>query len=189
METTDTLEAEHAGVLVVLDQLDRAVSAAEHGAPVPLGVFTDIGEFFAVFVDRCHHAKEEAVLFPRLRTLGAAGIAQRLEEQHQTGRYLAGEYAAAVCTYAAGDTAAGRHVAEAARAYAGFLRAHIDLETQELLPAVRKTLAAEDKDLALGFERIEEEQIGPGTHERLHHMIEGLAERIDPYTPGGTPSA
>lgn len=185
METTGTLEAEHAGVLVVLDQLERAVSAAERGAPVPLGVFTDIGEFFSVFVDRCHHGKEETVLFPRLSASGAAAIARRLEAEHQTGRRLAGDYAAAVRAYTPGDAVAGRRIARAARAYADFLRAHIDLESRELLPTVESTLAADDRELTVEFERIEEERIGPGTHERLHHMIEGLAERIDPYTPAG----
>ena len=50
MRTIDTLRDEHAGVLLVLDELKRAVSAAERGAPVPVEVFRDIQEFFAVFV-------------------------------------------------------------------------------------------------------------------------------------------
>lgn len=181
MDTTDILASEHAGVLAVLDQLERAVRVAECRSSVPLDVFTDIGELFAVFVDRCHHGKEEAILFPRLRACGEAAIAQRLEEQHQTTRCLAGKYAAAVRTYAPGDATAGQRIAVAAQAYAACLRSHIDLETRVLLPTVATALAAEDADLATGFERLEEEQIGPGTHERLHHMIDGLAERINPY--------
>ncbi len=43
-------------------------------------------------------------------------------------------------------------------------------------------LANEDQTLNDAFERIEVEQIGAGTHERLHRMIMGLAPRIDAYT-------
>jgi hemerythrin-like domain-containing protein len=57
MKTTETLRAEYEGVLVVLE---RAVNAAGRGAPVPVDVFRDIQEFFNVFVDRCHDAKEES---------------------------------------------------------------------------------------------------------------------------------
>jgi hemerythrin-like domain-containing protein len=59
MKAVSVLHAEHEGVLVVLTQLERAVAAAERALPVPADVFTDIGEFFSVFVDRCHHSEEQ----------------------------------------------------------------------------------------------------------------------------------
>jgi hemerythrin-like domain-containing protein len=180
MQTIETLRDEHEGVLAVLGQLERAVGAAERGAPVPSDVFADIQEFFAVFVDRCHHSKEESELFPRLVAGGSSDIVHRLESEHVTGRSLAKDYADAVGAYRPGDAASGGRLAAAARAYADLLRRHIDLETQELFPAT-EALAADDHAIAEGFERIEEERIGPGTHERLHGMIAGLGGRIDPW--------
>jgi hemerythrin-like domain-containing protein len=183
MKTIDTLREEHDGVLFVLDQLERAVAAAERGAPVPTDVFGDIREFFAIFVDRCHHGKEEAELFPRLEGGPAEGVVKRLEAEHVTGRMLAAGFAEAAKAYRPGDVTSGGRLANAARAYATFLRQHIDLETSELFPAT-EALAAEDAALVEAFERIEEEKIGPGTHERLHEMIEGLPARIDPWLAG-----
>jgi hemerythrin-like domain-containing protein len=180
MQTVDTLRDEHNGVIAVLDQLERAVSAAEKGAAVPADVFADIQEFFAVFVDQCHHGKEEAELFPRLTSAPAVALVARLEAEHVTGRQLARAYAEATAAYTPGDIASAARLAAAARAYAAFLRRHIDLETTELFPATER-LADQDKDLVEAFERVEEEQIGPGTHERLHGMISGLPGRIDPW--------
>ncbi len=177
--TVQTLQDEHNGVLTVLEQLDRAVAAAEGDIAVPPAIFADIQEFFKTFVDRCHHSKEERVLFPALGDSGA-GLQRRLEEQHATGCSLAGTYAQSVAAYSANEGDAVRRLADAARAYAAFLREHIDLETRELLPLVERTLSpASDESVTEAFERIEVEEIGEGTHERLHGMIGGLASRID----------
>lgn len=181
MQTTDILQAEHAGVLLVLDHLGRGVDAAERGLRVPTDIFADIQEFFTVFVDRCHHGKEETELFPQLEARGSGAIARRLEEDHRTGRRLAAAYGEAVAAYIPGESARGAVLASAARAYARFLREHIEVETRELFPAVENELAAGDEALVEAFERIEIERIGEGTHERLHGMIEGLAARIEPY--------
>lgn len=181
MRTIDVLRAEHDGILAVLTQLERAVGAAERGASVPVDVFADIQEFFAIFVDRCHHGKEEAEVFSRLKRDLDAEVAERLEVEHETGRKLAAAYAAAVRTYVPGDVTSGSRLAVAARVYDRFLRDHIEKENQALFPYIERTLTAEDRALVEAFDRIEEERIGPGTHERLHGMIDGLPHRIDPY--------
>jgi hemerythrin-like domain-containing protein len=178
MRSVETLQDEHTGVLTVLEQLERAVDAAERGSPVPAAVFSDIGEFFAVFVDRCHHAKEEQAVFPLLGPDGTAVI-RRLEAEHGTGRRLARAYADAVVSYAA-YPAAAPGLARAAREYSAFLRRHIEVETFDLFPLMARTLTPEEDDeLVREFDEIEEKQIGPGTHERLHGMIDSLAPRID----------
>jgi hemerythrin-like domain-containing protein len=185
METVETLRTEHAAVLYVLDQMERAADAAADGRPVPKDVFDDVDEFFRVFVDRCHHGKEETVLFARL---AGTGLPAQLEAGHAAGRRLAQAYAAAVASYVPGDRSAGAALRRAAAEYAAHLRAHIARENAELLPLVDRRLAAEDAALAEEFERIETERIGAGTHERLHGMIGTLAARIDPFVPGRSPA-
>jgi hemerythrin-like domain-containing protein len=181
MQTTDILQAEHVGVLVVLEQLERAGDAAGCGIEVPRDVFRDVQEFFEVFVDRCHHSKEEVELFPKLEAHGSGTLATRLEAEHAIGRGFAAAYSEAVDAYTPGDVATGAALARAARRYAEFLREHIELETRELFPVIESKLGLADDALVEAFERIETDRIGAGTHERLHGMIEGLAARIDPY--------
>src|SRR5262245_24317508 len=48
MEAIEVLCEEHEGVLTVLNQLERAMSAAERGVPIPADIFGDIQEFFLV---------------------------------------------------------------------------------------------------------------------------------------------
>lgn len=181
MEAVAVLKAEHDGVLAVLGQLERAVTAAEQGVPIPADIFGDVQEFFAVFVDRCHHGKEEAAVFPLLEKGAGAGLVDHLEADHARGRELAAAYAAAVRAYLPGQAASGQRLAAAARAYAAFLREHIDVEARRLFPAMEASLATNDAAMVAAFERIEEEQIGPGTHDRLHGMVDGLPGRIDPF--------
>ena len=181
MQTIETLRAEHDGVLTVLAQLDRAVAAAERGAAVPISVFADIQEFFVTFVAHCHHGKEEAEIFPRLEGGAFAGLVAQLDREHEEGHELVGRYIDAVAGYCPGDRATGIRLAAAARGYADFLRRHIDLEDRELFPTIERSLAGVDDELVAAFARIEEEEIGPGTHARLHGMIDGLAARIDSY--------
>jgi hemerythrin-like domain-containing protein len=181
MQAIETLKAEHDAVLAVLDDLDWGVSAAAGGSPVPADIFTDIQEFFAVFVERCHTSKEEAEVFSRLDADRDAAVVADLEREHRLGRDFAAAYATAVRAYVPGDVASAERLEEAAQQYAARLRAHIEHETRELFPVIERRLAAEDTQLVNAFERIEEEQIGTGTHERLHGMIDSLPARLAPW--------
>lgn len=179
MNTIALLSSEHTAILQVLEQVELAASALERGVPVPVDIFQDIQEFFTIFVDRCHHEKEEAEIFPRLAQDHGALI-KRLETEHVAGRQYAKAFSQAVQTYQPGEMATGAALAAAARVYAAFLRKHIVQETQELFPVVVHALEADDQHLMTAFDRIEVERIGPGTHERLHGMIDGLEGRIAP---------
>jgi hemerythrin-like domain-containing protein len=181
MQAVETLKAEHDAVLVVLDNLDRGVGAAAGGSPVPADIFADIQEFFAIFVERCHTGKEEAAVFPRLDTDRDATVVADLEREHRTGRGFAAAYAAAVRAYVPGDVASAQRLEGAAQRYAARLRAHIEHENRDLFPAIERDLAADDARLVSAFDRIEAEQIGEGTHERLHGMIDSLPARLAPW--------
>jgi hemerythrin-like domain-containing protein len=178
MQTRDSLRAGHDGVRLVLDQLERAVTAAEAEAAIPAAMLCNIGVFFRVFNDRCHHRKEETTVLPVLSAAGEPLVAQ-LEQEHAQGRSLAQAYAAAVEGYQPSDRGTVHDVTAAARAYAALLRTHIARETAALLPLLHETLS-QDRDAALAqaFEEIEERRIGPGTHERLHQMIASLGPWI-----------
>ena len=180
MEATTTLETEHNAVLYVLDELDRATAAAALGKSVPKDIFSDVEEFFRVFVTQCHHGKEEAEVFPKLLAAGNP-LPRQLEQEHEQGRRLEHTYAHAVASYVPGDRGLGTAVQHSAAAYSVFLRKHIATETAELFPAMQRHLLSQDQALVEAFELVETEQIGAGVHERLHGMIGGLKGRIDPW--------
>ncbi|MGI8913117.1 MAG: hemerythrin domain-containing protein, partial [Chloroflexota bacterium] len=168
-------------VLAVLDNLERGVGAAAGGSPVPADIFADIQEFFTIFVDRCHTSKEEVEVFSRLDADRDAAVVSSLELEHRSGRDLAAAYGDAVRAYVPGNVASAVRLAAAARQYGSLLRKHIEHENRELFPVMERTLTADDEQLVKAFDRIEEEQIGAGTHERLHGMIDTLPARLAPW--------
>ncbi|HUZ02042.1 MAG TPA: hemerythrin domain-containing protein [Thermomicrobiaceae bacterium] len=187
MRSVDVLREEHDAVLGVLGLLETAAEAAARGRPMPADVFSDVQEFITVFVDQCHHHKEEGAVFPRLEARpGGRALIARLEREHATGRHLAANYVAAVSQYVPGDQTSSGRLAEAARAYRAALAAHIDAETTELYPAMEAWLRDADGAMVLEFDRIEVEEIGAGTHERLHGMIDSLPGRIEARSVSAT---
>jgi hemerythrin-like domain-containing protein len=182
MKSVDTLRHEHDAVLLVLDSLEPALQAAEQGVPVPLDIFTDVGEFFTVFVDQCHSNKEEAAVFTRIpQSTSGTALVQQLENEHSTGRGMSAAYVAAVKAYRPGDAASGAEVARTARAYGATLRVHIEEENVGLFPSMEQSLVSDDDAMTAEFDRIELEDIGAGTHERIHAMIDTLPARIRPW--------
>ncbi len=181
MQSTQILKQEHDAVLVVLDQLALAVAAAEHGAPVPVDIFHDIQEFFTVFVGQCHHGKEEAAVFNELGSGTGQRVTRSLSDEHEQGRKLAAYYSSAAASYVPGDVQSAHKLSEAASAYDVMLRQHIDEENAELFPLMEASLEDEDARIVAEFDRIELEEIGDGTHERLHGMIDSLPARIAPW--------
>ena len=171
---------EHTAISTVLDYLDRAVAALERGRPVDAGIFRDLDDFFTLFVGRCHHGKEEQLLFPVLGgSPDEVALVQGLEKEHEYGVELAAAYGAAAQEYAVCGLEAAAPLVATARAYAEALRRHIARENADLLPrAARAQSPAKGRDLVAAFERYEDEIMGVGTHERLHHMIDTLGPRL-----------
>src|SRR6185312_4638927 len=142
MKSIETLRHEHDAVLLVLEALEPALRAAELGVPVPTDIFTDVGEFFSVFVDQCHSGKEEAAVFARLQPATAgSSLVRQLENEHSVGRTLSSAYLVTVAAYRPGDATSGAGVARAARAYGAVLREHIEEENRGLFPSMEQLLA------------------------------------------------
>ena len=137
-------------------------------------------DFFKVFVDRCHHAKEEQHLFPTLLKRGIAGredCIKELLQQHEAGRKLVRAMAGAFPKAKAGEAKATEELGNRLLTYGGLLTEHIETENKCLLPAADRLLTPEDQEaLNEAFEKIETEEIGEGTHEKYHQLAHDLAK-------------
>lgn len=180
MEATDILRREHKAISVVLDSLDRASTALINGVDVPPWVFKDSLDFIQNFADRCHHHKEEGRLFPLYGERGlptAGGPIKVMTMEHMEGRKYISEASEEYQDWFKGDKAAGICMAEALLAYVKLLREHIDKEDNVLYPMGDKLLSqADDQMLIKQFDDIEEQEMGPGVHEKYHAMIDKLEE-------------
>lgn len=131
------------------------------------------------FGDRCHHAKEEKVLFPAIAKASpktGVELARRLTSDHIAFRKLVGTMRGQIAD-AGKDAAVRTQLAKNLGTYTRLLRRHISVEDGELAREVERSLGpAERARIAKEFERVEREEIGPGVHEKYHAMIHELAE-------------
>mgnify|MGYP005839600127 CR=1 FL=1 len=179
MKPTDTLKHEHQIILMVLDAAEREVRRIQDGGPVDAGKAEKMLDFIRNFADRCHHAKEENLLFVRMGQRGmptdSGPIAVMLYE-HDEGRARVRAVADALPQATQGDATAITTVTANLLAYTQLLRAHIDKEDNILYPmADRLFTPADQQALTEAFERVEAEEIGAGVHERYHQLAHELA--------------
>ncbi len=173
------LAAEHEVVGWVVEAAEQEAREIESSKQVDPERVGDMIEFFTGFTDACHHAKEEHHLFPALRDRDpqAAVLVERLAAQHLEGRARLARLREALTAAAAGDAEAAPRVAEALAEHARALRAHLDLEEAQLLPAIAHLDPEAQAEVAAAFERVEREETGAGVHERYHTLALRLSGR------------
>jgi hemerythrin-like domain-containing protein len=183
MQATTTLRLEHEAILMMLDGLDSASRQLLSGIVVSPATLSGLLEFFQLFADRCHHGKEEEILFPFLERKGLprqGGPLSVMLHEHDLGRNLVREMAAAIAEYPSQPGPAGKRWANAARQYSVLLRDHILKENNVLFLMAERMLTPEEQEL-LGaeFEKSETEKMGAGTHERLHARMHEILSEIE----------
>ena len=70
MKSVDRLVFEHDLIERGLTLLEKSVARIESDQPIPSEFPKWAPEFFSQFADKCHHAKEEDLLFPLLKERG-----------------------------------------------------------------------------------------------------------------------
>lgn len=179
MTPTEQLKEEHGGVKVMLRIIGKICERMESGKPVPVQHLEQILEFLKVFVDTCHHGKEEEHLFPALEAAGFPrddGPVGQMLREHEQGREFVRGMGAAVKAYAGGATTGTADFISNARGYTQLLLTHIEKEDTVLYPIADARLTAETQAaLAVAFERVEEERVGHGRHEAFHALMDRLS--------------
>jgi hemerythrin-like domain-containing protein len=179
MQPIEDLKTEHEAVNITLKILDSICNTAEEAGeisnPEHVGQLID---FFKTFVDKCHHGKEEGLLFPALEGVGVSregGPIGVMLKEHRQGRDLVAKMNVALAQYSEGNREAVSDLIQYARAYIALLTQHIEKENKVLFPMADRHLSREKQvELWEGFETIEKEKIGAGKHEAFHRMIESL---------------
>jgi len=164
-KATALLSDEHRVIERVLGALEKLT---EKSAIECLEPWKKALDFIRNFADRCHHVKEEKVLFPALEEHGIpneGGPIGVMLQEHEEGRAL-------VRTFAAGDPATA---VSAIRRFVLLLREHITKENEVLFPMSDQVLPpAEQAAMMSKFEQAEAEIAGPKVHQQLIADLERL---------------
>jgi hemerythrin-like domain-containing protein len=171
---TEILEHEHEIILLALDGAEREAQQIQNTGTVRAERVNQMLDFFRNFADRCHHAKEEDLLFVKMQERGVptqGGPIGAMLQEHDQGRRMVTKAAEALPSAKEGDSQAVTAVKRNLLAFARMLRAHIDKENSILYPIADRVFTAEDQqELMEAFDRVEAEEMGEGTHERYHQL-------------------
>jgi hemerythrin-like domain-containing protein len=180
MKPTGVLIAEHNAVLLALQILEKVGHSVEAGVADAMEHLDQLIDFFAGFVDRCHHGKEEDVLFPELAKRGvpqAGGPIGVMLAEHEAGRRHIQDMLRGLTRLRRGDREAVESIRKNVTGYSDLLRAHIYKENNVLFPMADRLLSDEDSAKIIErFEEIERVRVGAGKHEAYHNMLHRLRE-------------
>jgi len=178
MKPTAELSHEHQAILKMIRVLGTMAGRLESGKAVDPGDLEGAVEFIRVFADRCHHAKEEGLLFPEMEKAGVPrdrGPIGVMLAEHGEGRRNVAAMAGAIPGIRKGDGRAAGVFAAAAKGYGELLTQHIFKEDHILYPMADARLSPAQQDsLEAAFADVERTVVGEGRHEEFHRLLERL---------------
>ena len=146
------LMVEHRWIERVISDLQRRLDQSHRRTIDPLYV-DRVVDFLRSYADRCHHGKEEDILF---RDLGVkrldpalAEIMHQLTEEHTWARTTTKQLAAANATLAAGDQTAVDDVRRLLAELAAFYPEHIRKEDKDFFRPTMTYLTRDEQDAML----------------------------------------
>lgn len=177
---TSNLKSEHRIIERALNTLeDLSLVLQEKNQGVPPETLEEILDFIRNFMEKCHHIKEEKILFPLLERRGISsrnGLIRVILEEHRLGRSFMNALSVTVEEYERGRMDAGPEIVRNVRDFVELFRQHIYKEENILFILAEQAMHIEDKDtLRREFNEIESTRRG-GTE---HHELEVLLQRLE----------
>jgi len=132
-------------------------------------------DFIRTYADRCHHGKEEDILFRDLAEKDlsepVAEAMQDLIQEHVYGREVTGRLVQANAAYAAGDTSVLPQIESAMQQLVDFYPRHIEKEDQHFFKDCLEYLTPEEQQsMLLEYDEFDRELV----HEKYRAVVESL---------------
>lgn len=152
---------EHRYILKVVHALGVIDKDLERGRPVDMERMRKVVLFMRDFADKCHHAKEEAILFPAMEDKGVPKTGcplAGLKGEHAKGRELVTALDEAVIAYDSGSQEAVDGLRAAISGIRQLYPNHIWKEDEMVFPMAERLFSqAEIENLKFEFEKAENE--------------------------------
>lgn len=189
---TDLLRSEHRVIEQMLLVLEKLGSLSEE-QPIDQADAEQTIEFFRRFADRCHHGKEEGLLFPALerkgfpREMGPIGV---MLYEHEIGRSHIRSMAEALEHIRSGQREARNLFRQHAQAYIDLLREHIYKEDNILFMMAEQAFSPQDQQQLLQqFHQTEQTALEAGEHERWVQTAHQLADKYGAPRTSASPAS
>lgn len=167
---------EHEEIALMLAILEKICAQLEVKKNVDQTNLEGIIEFFMIFVDPCHHGKEEDLLFPAVRPMEGKFLGTLLGE-HSQGRSYVRIMTKATIQIKKGCTCVQEEYAARVQKYIALMYRPIEKENDVLFPLLDRLLGKKrQRELVDGFEKLENKTIVAGIHEKFHKLLSELRE-------------
>ncbi len=182
MRPTEVLVKEHDSILDMLKVLGTVCDKLESADAVVPEHLEQILSFLKGFADRCHHGKEEDLLFPAMEASGIpreGGPIGVMLLEHVQGRELIQSMGAAVALLKNADPNAPSQFVEAGRGYVRLLSQHIEKENNVLFRMADMHISeSKQQELEQQFDVVDKEKIGT---EQIEQYLQQLGELKSRY--------
>lgn len=182
MTPTETLMKEHRLIEQVLDCLEDAAGRLDDGENLSPDFFLEAADFVAGFADRCHHAKEEDILFVAMTAMDMpedSGPVAVMLHEHDEGRRFTAGFQSAAEQLKTGDAAACADIVRNVFDYVNLLREHIIKEDNVLFPMADQIIPAEAmQKVSEEFERVVTEDQKNGVPVKYRALAEKLSDYL-----------
>ena len=178
-EHSGELVHEHEIILKVLEALENKVNESRRAKQIDMEFMRGLLEFSRLFIDRCHHGKEEKCLFPCLERRGIpreGGPIGVMLQEHEMGRAIVRRINALLDKYEQSSVSIDE-VLDSCLEYIELLRQHIYKENNILFPMGDRVSMPDDIAETLRCYAEREAELGGGEHQRLEKLAESLASR------------
>jgi hemerythrin-like domain-containing protein len=172
---------EHEIILTAVSGIGRMAETLRGGGHVEIAALREAVDFMRNFADKCHHAKEEDLLFPALTRAGMpenGGPIAVMKAEHAQARICVGNLASAIDAYEGGESVGSTRVAAAIDCIETLYPQHVAKENNVLFPMAEQILSSAILGaLAKQFEATER-MLGEEEHHRWAAVAEQLASGL-----------
>lgn len=169
---------EHRVIERVIAAMDRRIAEFEKTRSVDPVFIDSVVDFIRTYADRCHHGKEEDILFRDLATKPLSEPLARmmfdLTEEHVFARATTRRLVEANERWVAGDRSASDEIADAGRTLVGFYPVHIEKEDRQFFKPALEYLT--DDELAHMLAEFHEFD-----RQLIHEKYLGVADRLESW--------
>ena len=176
---TEILEAEHRVIEKVVSAARELNVKIEAGQKPDVDLLRKIIDFMRTYADKCHHGKEEELLFPALGNLGVpieGCPLGALMGEHTRGRFLVTNLAEGTEMLAAGDESGFEKIKKGLSGIITLYPNHIWKEDFLLFPMTHKVMSTDAmKDMLQPFMDVDE-RIGKAALKQYRDFAEEISK-------------
>lgn len=157
------LREDHGRIMRLFAAWQKMLGELEHPNQSRQEAFAECINLVETFIDKCHHGKEDEILFPAMESSKRPEITSLIEDlrsEHKTGRSMLEAIKLEFKAFSQPNGSAEKLI-QLCEGYIDLFRKHIRRENAKLLPVLEKCISAgAHEQIAAHFEQYEQKTFG-----------------------------